>query len=125
MKLRKSIACSAVALAFAAGGAIAQTTAERDLSISANPNVGVDANVGIGNSDVNAAANVSPGVSVNTSAQASTGETESSAAAGGSASGETRHGNKEDKKTGLDRADEVAGEHGQHGRDNARAKQGG
>jgi hypothetical protein len=32
--------------------------------------------------------------------------------------------NKEEKKTGLDRADEVAGEHGKHGRDNARAKQG-
>jgi hypothetical protein len=30
----------------------------------------------------------------------------------------------EDKKTGLDRADQVAGEHGQHGRDNAREKQG-
>jgi hypothetical protein len=31
---------------------------------------------------------------------------------------------KHDKKTGLDRADEAAGEHGQHGRANARAKQG-
>ncbi|MBM4439611.1 MAG: hypothetical protein FJ027_04255 [Candidatus Rokubacteria bacterium] len=29
-----------------------------------------------------------------------------------------------DKKTGLDRADEAAGSHGQHGRDNAREKQG-
>jgi hypothetical protein len=28
-----------------------------------------------------------------------------------------------DKKTGLDRADEAAGPHGQHGRDNAREKQ--
>ncbi|HYE91016.1 MAG TPA: hypothetical protein VEA38_08360 [Terriglobales bacterium] len=28
-----------------------------------------------------------------------------------------------DKKTGLDRADEAAGSHGQHGRDNAREKQ--
>ena len=28
-----------------------------------------------------------------------------------------------DKKTGLDRADEAAGQHGQHGRDNARDKQ--
>ena len=31
----------------------------------------------------------------------------------------------EDKATGLDRADQVAGEHGKHGRDNARAKQSG
>jgi hypothetical protein len=28
-----------------------------------------------------------------------------------------------DKKTGLDRADEVAGEHGKRGRDNAREHQ--
>jgi len=28
-----------------------------------------------------------------------------------------------DKKTGLDRADEAAGQHGQQGRDNAREKQ--
>jgi hypothetical protein len=33
------------------------------------------------------------------------------------------HNSKEDKKTGLDRADQAAGEHGQQGRDNARAKQ--
>ena len=181
MTLRKSIAYSAVALAFAAGGAFAQTSTERDLSISANPNVGVDANVGVSNTDVNASADISPGVNVgsgdqsvssstsaqqqstdvnssssidqsaatsqssgqasgqasgSTSAQASTGETESSAAAGGTASGEASYekdrqkhgkarGHDEDKKTGLDRADEVAGEKGQHGRDNARAKQGG
>jgi hypothetical protein len=31
--------------------------------------------------------------------------------------------NDQDKKTGLDRADEAAGPHGQHGRDNAREKQ--
>ena len=31
----------------------------------------------------------------------------------------------EDKATGLDRADQAAGEHGKHGRDNARAKQSG
>jgi len=29
----------------------------------------------------------------------------------------------QDKKTGLDRADQVAGEHGKQGRDNAREKQ--
>ena len=36
-----------------------------------------------------------------------------------------KRANKEEKKPGLDRADEVAGEHGKQGRDNARAKQGG
>jgi hypothetical protein len=34
------------------------------------------------------------------------------------------HGNKGGKLRGLDRADQVAGEHGKQGRDNARAKQG-
>ena len=29
---------------------------------------------------------------------------------------------KSDKKTGLDRADEAAGDHGKHGRDNARTR---
>lgn len=33
-------------------------------------------------------------------------------------------GDEEDKLTGLERADQVAGEHGQYGRDNAREKQG-
>jgi len=33
-------------------------------------------------------------------------------------------GKDEDKKTGLDRADQAAGEHGKQGRDNAREKQG-
>jgi hypothetical protein len=37
--------------------------------------------------------------------------------------GETRIG-EEEKLTGLERADQVAGEHGQYGRDNAREKQG-
>lgn len=36
----------------------------------------------------------------------------------------TRHKKQDDKLRGLDRADEVAGEHGQQGRENARAKQG-
>jgi len=35
-----------------------------------------------------------------------------------------RHANKAAKKHGLDRADEVAGEHGKQGRENAREKQG-
>ena len=35
-----------------------------------------------------------------------------------------RHANKAAKKQGLDRADEVAGEHGKQGRENAREKQG-
>ena len=35
-----------------------------------------------------------------------------------------RHAKKATKKHGLDRADEVAGEHGKQGRENARAKQG-
>ena len=35
-----------------------------------------------------------------------------------------RHAKKAAKKHGLDRADEVAGEHGKQGRENAREKQG-
>jgi hypothetical protein len=42
------------------------------------------------------------------------------AAAGGD---EDKDKNSADKKTGLDRADEAAGEHGKQGRDNAREKQ--
>jgi hypothetical protein len=123
MTLRKSVAYSAVALAFAAGSAFAQTSTERDLSISANPKVGVDANAGVNNPGVNTSSQASGQASGSTSAQASSGETEAGAAAGGTASGEVKQENKEEKKTGLDRADEVAGEHGKHGRDNARAKQ--
>ena len=57
-----------------------------------------------------------------------------SASAGGTASagasdeeerqGKAR-GHDPDRAKGLDRADEAAGSHGQHGRDNARQKQGG
>jgi hypothetical protein len=64
-----------------------------------------------------------------TSAQASTGTTQADSSAQGSASGEVHHGkargHDEERLTGLDRADQVAGEHGQHGRDNARERQGG
>lgn len=37
---------------------------------------------------------------------------------------DNEHSNKGGKLRGLDRADQVAGEHGKQGRDNARAKQG-
>jgi hypothetical protein len=61
-----------------------------------------------------------------TSAQSSTGSS-GSAAAGATSSdrdeGKAR-GQQADKKRGLDRADEVAGEKGKQGRDNAREKQG-
>jgi len=47
---------------------------------------------------------------------------------GASASDDEQHGKargqQADKKTGLDRADQAAGEHGKQGRDNAREKQG-
>jgi hypothetical protein len=84
--------------------------------------------------DQSASTNQSSG---STSAQASTGSTQSSASSGGSTSSDAavassdkeKHGkargHDEDKLTGLDRADQVAGEHGKHGRDNAREKQGG
>ena len=55
------------------------------------------------------------------------GQASGGASAQGSAStqgGSASAGATEDKKTGLDRADQVAGEHGKHGRDNAREKQG-
>lgn len=38
--------------------------------------------------------------------------------------GQARGDEEEGKLTGLERADQVAGEHGQYGRDNAREKQG-
>jgi hypothetical protein len=37
--------------------------------------------------------------------------------------GASEHSNKDGKLRGLDRADQAAGEHGEQGRDNARAKQ--
>jgi hypothetical protein len=46
-----------------------------------------------------------------------------SAAAGAGADPESSLHNKSGKETGLDRADQAAGEHGKQGRDNARAKQ--
>jgi hypothetical protein len=55
-----TVAAAAVLGAF--NPAFAQDS--RDLSVNASPNVGVDANVGIGNTDINAGANISPGVNV-------------------------------------------------------------
>jgi hypothetical protein len=46
-----------------------------------------------------------------------------SAAGAGSSSSTTGAGGSSSGKTGLDRADEAAGEHGKKGRDNAREKQ--
>jgi hypothetical protein len=133
--------------------------------------VGVDANVGVNNADVNAAAHISPGVNIgsgdqsvsssvaanqqstdinssasttqgaSTNQSSTTGEQASaSGQASGSASSETRTGATSagsssegsasgasasgEMAKGLDRADQAAGEHGKHGRDNARAHQG-
>jgi hypothetical protein len=131
----------------------------------------VDANVGISKTDVNAGANISPGVNlgsgdqsvsssvganqsstdINSSStiQQSASSSQSSGAGfghsdmqlggnvGSSAEGMARseasadhpgrghaRGHDEDRAKGLDRADQVAGDHGRHGRDNAREKQG-
>ena len=115
-------------------------------TINANPNVGVDANVGISNTDVNAGANISPGVNVGSGDQSVSSSTtanqsstdvnssstisqDASTSQSVSGSGEERErhgkakGHEDGKLTGLDRADQMAGEHGQYGRENAREKQ--
>ena len=83
--------------------------------------MGVDASAGI-NTDVNSSQSsgqASASTAGSTSAQANTGEMNDEER---EKHGKAR-GHDEDRKTGLDRADEVAGEHGKQGRDNARAKQ--
>ena len=157
---RFAVRLTAVAVIGAFGPALAQS-----YEINANPNKGVDANVGIvaansgstsmdqssatgstsnnplsgssvndqsvtsgvtanqSSTDVNSSSTMDQSASSSqSSSQASTDSTQAgSAASGATASGDDRfkHGK------GLDRADEVAGEHGQHGRDNARSNQAG
>lgn len=116
-------------------GAFNPALAQDSSTYSVNPNVGVDAKVGIGNTDQGAATGQASGSG---SAEAQAGTTGSGASAEGSASGDASisasnedeerrgkaRGHDPDKLTGLDRADQVAGEHGRQGRDNAREKQG-
>ena len=101
MKLGKSIAYTAIALAFGASAAFAGTGAtdahERDLSVRTG-GAHVEARVG------------TPGLEVDPRFDPHGREAKALDA---------------DKQTGPERADEVAGEHGQHGRDNAAEKQGG
>ena len=116
-------------------------------TVNATPNVGAGANVDVGNTDVNAGANVSGGVSgsAQTGVTPSPGpSTDTDTSVSGKAQGSVdtpsaspktgdemdkdqesskARGLDPDKKTGLDRADEAAGAHGQQGRDNARKKQ--
>ena len=68
-----------------------------------------------GSIDANDNTNLNTNSNVNTSTNPSSSTDQPSAS--------PRLGDDNDKKTGLDRADEAAGSHGQHGRDNARDKQ--
>ena len=87
-----------------------------DSSYDASRNAGVETN--------------DQSVSASTSADSSSAKADSSTAMDqGAPSDELERygqarGEDEDKLTGLERADQVAGEHGQYGRDNAREKQG-
>ena len=69
-----------------------------------------------------------PGCSLGATSPSSSEVSSCAKAAGASSSKEDEQGKargqQADKKKGLDRADEVAGEHGKQGRDNAREKQG-
>ena len=141
---RKKLVLSIVTAAALSGFGAAHAQTE----VTANPNVGADANVGISNTDINAGASASQsssdiGTSSTMDQSASTtqsttssdvtsgmpSDSSASASAGATGSEEDRHphgkarGHDPDRAKGLDRADEVAGIHGQHGRDNAREKQ--
>ena len=146
-----AVSITAVAVMSVFGSAFAQSPSTPSGGVNVNPNVGVDANVGISNTDVNAGANISPGINIgtgdqNTSSSVSANQSatttnpsssnlQSSAAGGSSASSGASSSDDRDrfqgsnrgdegKKRGLDRADQAAGEHGKQGRDNARHKQG-
>jgi hypothetical protein len=60
-----------------------------------------------------------------TASQASTDTTQAGSAASGATASNDANDRFKGETRGLDRADQMAGEHGQHGRDNARAQQGG
>jgi hypothetical protein len=117
-----SVAAAAVLAAF--NPALAQDSP----AVNVSPNVGVDASVGISGNTDQSSTDIDSSAPISQSAATSSG---ASAEGTASASGEEkeRHGKARghdpDKLTGLDRADQVAGEHGQQGRDTAREKQGG
>jgi hypothetical protein len=105
MMKRKLIAAGVASAFFIAGPVLAGGD---------NKATGADASVN-SKTDTSASSSTStplPGASVSNDTSASVG-----------ASGESTSANEPQKKRGLDRADEAAGEHGKHGRDNARAKQ--
>lgn len=123
-----SITAAVVMGAF--GPVLAQS---QSTDVTVKPNISGSANVGGGAStdqSVSGGASASGSTSTqsSTSAQSST-DMQAGASAGASASEDEgrkpgkrkARGHDPDKKTGLDRADEAAGEHGQQGRDNARA----
>jgi hypothetical protein len=145
-----SVAAAAVLAAF--NPALAQDSSTLNVSpnVGVDANVSPGVNVGSGDQSVSSSvsanqqstdigSSVTGQASGSTSAEAQTGSTGSGASAQGSASGDAaisasgedkeRHGRARghdpDKLTGLDRADQAAGEHGQKGRDTAREKQGG
>src|SRR5258708_23652983 len=93
----------------ALGPAFAQT-------VNVDPNVGVNVNAGVNGGSGNQG--VSSGVSANAGGTSANPTPQSGSAAGG-----VTDKDRGDKETGLNRADQAAGEHGKQGRDNAREKQ--
>ena len=121
---RFAVSLTAAAALGAFGPAFAESS-----STTVDSNVGVNANGGVRSSDVDAGANVDGQGSAATSADKDNGSPMSGATSDEDSS---KHGrghayghDKEDKATGLDRADQAAGEHGEQGRDNARMHQSG
>jgi hypothetical protein len=85
--------------------------------------------VGFGHSDMQLGGitnpNVGLGATGDQSASSSTTANQSSTDMGSSSTmNQSARGHDENRAKGLDRADQVAGDHGRHGRDNAREKQG-
>ncbi|HET7198362.1 MAG TPA: hypothetical protein VFI86_06820 [Burkholderiales bacterium] len=104
---RFTASLAAAAVLGASGPAFAQSS-----STTVDPDVGVNANVG----DHDASRTRGSATSGATAPDEERGEQQGR----GHAFGRDR----DDKQTGLDRADQAAGEHGRQGRDNARRHQG-
>jgi hypothetical protein len=114
--LMLTVAAAAVLGVFNPAFAGGDSSYEKDSSASAGANA-----------DITAGANVSPGAESSSASPSpdTTGATtgDSTAAADLERDRVLESDRDSDKLTGLDRADEVAGDHGQQGRDNAREKQ--
>ena len=116
--LAVSITAAAVMGAF--GPAFAQTSSTDQSAQPSQPSTSAS---GISNSDVNAGVSANQSATTtNPSSTMNQGASDTTSSSTGDEQGKAR-GQQADKKTGLDRADEVAGEHGKQGRDNAREKQ--